>query len=258
MQAHWFYTVWPFVGLGGAIVMIAVMLTTNTFRSNTTVSRWRDPVWLGWLAAPLYWLHQFEDYSLPVLGFDYSIQDMVCKNMGYPPYPDCPIPVSFYPVVNIGLMWVGAPLAAYLGRRNVAIGLSFWGLILLNGVAHVVGTVLLRDYNTGFFSGLLLFVPLSVWVIYACGIRGPLDGKVVGLAFGAGILAHILLGIGYGLLKIGVINGTGLLAYAVVLSFTPILLAGLGSRFVKADLLRPDAAAARNRAAAVAPSLGRP
>ena len=239
MQMNWFDIGWPFVGLGGTIVMIAIMLMTDTFRGNTAVSRWRDPVWLGWLAAPLYWLHQFEEYSLPVLGFDYSIQETVCKNMGYPPYPDCPIPFSFYPVVNIGLMWVGAPLAAYLGRRNAAIGLSFWGLIFLNGIAHVAGTVVLRDYNTGLLSGLFLFVPLSIWVIYACAIRGPLHGKVVGLAFGAGILAHIFLGVGYGLLKIGVINGTGLLAYAVVLSFTPILFAALGSRFIRPELLRP-------------------
>jgi len=49
MQMSWFDIGWPFVGLGGAIVMIAVMLMTDTFRGNTAVSRWRDPVWLGWL-----------------------------------------------------------------------------------------------------------------------------------------------------------------------------------------------------------------
>jgi len=42
--------------------MVAILLTTDTFRSNTTVSRWRDPVWLAWLAAPLYWVHQLEEY----------------------------------------------------------------------------------------------------------------------------------------------------------------------------------------------------
>src|SRR5262249_38023627 len=69
-------------------------------------------------------------------------------------------------------------------------------------------------------------------------LHGPY-GKVMVVAFGAGILAHIFLGVGYGLLKIGVITGTGLLAYSVVLSFAPILLAALGSRFIKAVLLRP-------------------
>ncbi|MGU7770422.1 hypothetical protein ACV229_09605 [Burkholderia sp. MR1-5-21] len=48
--------------------------------------------------------------------------------------------------------------------------------------------------------------------------------------------------IGYGLLKIGGINGTGLLAYAVVLSFTPILFAALRSRLIMPELLRPDPA----------------
>jgi hypothetical protein len=55
-----------------AIASFAILLTTDTFRGNTTVSRWLDPEWLAWLAVPLYWVHQFEEYSLPVLGFDYS------------------------------------------------------------------------------------------------------------------------------------------------------------------------------------------
>jgi hypothetical protein len=87
--------------------MVAILLMTDTFRGNTTVSRWRDPVWLAWLAVPLYWVHQFEEYSLPVLGIDYSIQEMICEKIGFPPYPACPIPLAFYPVVNIALMWLG-------------------------------------------------------------------------------------------------------------------------------------------------------
>jgi len=47
--------------------MAAILLMTDTFRGSTTVSRWRDPMWLAWLAVPLYWLHQFEEYSLPVI-----------------------------------------------------------------------------------------------------------------------------------------------------------------------------------------------
>ena len=42
MKQHWFYDVWAFIGVGGAIVMVAILLTTDTFRSNPTVSRWRD------------------------------------------------------------------------------------------------------------------------------------------------------------------------------------------------------------------------
>jgi hypothetical protein len=36
MPQHWFYDVWAFIGAGGAIVMVAILLTTDTFRSNPT------------------------------------------------------------------------------------------------------------------------------------------------------------------------------------------------------------------------------
>ena len=90
LNTHWFYTVWPFIGVGAAIVMIAVLLWTDAFRANLAVSRWRDLVWLCWLAVPLYLLHQFEEYSLQTVGLDYSIQDMISQKLGYPKYPDSP------------------------------------------------------------------------------------------------------------------------------------------------------------------------
>jgi len=239
MQQHWFHTVWPFVGGGAAIVMVAILLTTDTFRSNTTVSRWRDPVWLAWLAAPLYWVHQLEEYSLPVIGLPYSLPDMVCGQFDFPPYPACPIPMSFYPVVNISLMWFGAPLAAYICRRNVLIGLSSWGLIMANGFVHSAGGIAEGAYNTGLWTAVVLFIPLSLWVIYACAIGGPYSGKVVGAAIAAGAVTHAVLFVGYGLFKAGAIGNAGLLVYAAVVGFTPIILAALASRFFKPESLRP-------------------
>ena len=58
-----------------------------------------------------------------------------------------------------------------------------------------------------------MFVPLSVWVIYACAISGPYNGKVVGVAFAAGAVTHVLLFIGYGFYNTGVIGNAGLLVY---------------------------------------------
>ena len=239
MQTHWFYTVWPFLGGGGAIVMVAIMLLTDTFRSNIAVSRWRDAVWLAWLAAPLYWIHQLEEYSLPLLGFDYNLPDMVAKNIGFPPYPECPVPMVFYPVVNIALMWFGAPLAAYLCKRNLVLGFSYWGLIFANGLVHTMGGVTQHIYNPGLLTGSILFIPLSLWVIYALVFSGPYSGKVVTVSFVCGAVTHALLFMGYGALKAGVISPTVLVAYAVLIGFTPLILAALASRFFRPELLRP-------------------
>ena len=99
-----------------------------------------------------------------MIGMDYSLPDMVCKNFGFEPYPACPIPLPFYPLVNIALMWFGAPFAAYLGRRNILIGLSYWGLLLANGLLHTAGGIAQGAYNTGLWTAAILFVPLSLWV----------------------------------------------------------------------------------------------
>ena len=61
----------------------------------------------------------------------------------------------------------------------------------------------------------------------------------MGVAFAAGALTHVLLFIGYGFFKNGVIGSAGLLVYAAVIGFTPIILAALASRFFKPELLRP-------------------
>ena len=112
--------------------------------------------------------------------------------------------------------------------------MGYWGLLLANGLLHTSGGVAQGAYNTGLWTAAFLFVPLSVWVIYACAIRGPVSGKVVGVAFAA-----VLLFIGYGLFKAGVIGNAGLLVYAAVIGFTPIILAVLGGRFIQLGLQRP-------------------
>ena len=46
---EWFEHYWSSVGLGAAIVLLLLLFCTSTFRDNTGVSRWRDPVWQAWL-----------------------------------------------------------------------------------------------------------------------------------------------------------------------------------------------------------------
>ena len=106
-------------------------------------------------------------------------------------------------------------------------------------MVHSAGGIMEGAYNTGLWSAAFLFVPLSVWVIYATTISGPYSGKVVGVAFAAGALTHVFLFVGYGLFKAEMIGNAGLLVYAVVIGFTPLILAALGSRFFKSELLRP-------------------
>ena len=97
-----------------------------------------------------------------MIGFDYSIQEMICQKIGFPRIRPARFRWPSTPVVNISLLWLGAPLAAYLFRRNVPIGLSFWGLLFANGLVHSAGGISAGAYNTGLWSAAFLFIPLSV------------------------------------------------------------------------------------------------
>ncbi len=102
-----------------------------------------------------------------------------------------------------------------------------------------MGGITAGGYNTGLWTAAFLFIPLSVWVIYATTIRGPYSGKVVGVAFAGGAVTHVFLFVGYGLYKAGVIGNAGLLVYAAVIGFTPLILAALACPFFKPESLRP-------------------
>jgi hypothetical protein len=113
---------------------------------------------------------------------------------------------------------------------------------MANGFVHSFGGISAGAYNTGLWTAALLFIPLSLWVIYACAIRGPYSGKIVGAAIVSGAVTHAVLFAGYGMFKAEVIGNTGLVVYGAVVGFTPIILAALASRFFKPELLRPVSA----------------
>jgi hypothetical protein len=224
---------WPWLCLGGGLVLFAVMFGTNAARGRATGSRWWDPVWLAWLAVPMLMVHMFEEYGFDVLGRTYDLPDAVCKNLGYPSYPDCPIPIAHYPLVNLGIAWVAAPLAAWLARRNLVIGLSWYGLLIFNGTLHVVGTIALgAAVAGGVLTGGLLFIPSFFWMIYAVLKSGAMSGKALAVSVSGGIIAHILLAAVYGGQKAGVYGATGVLVFDVVVIATPVLFGWLGGKLL--------------------------
>jgi len=51
MTWSWFQLAFPWIGGAGAIVLVILLFGTNWLRSDPRSSRWRDPVWLSWVAA---------------------------------------------------------------------------------------------------------------------------------------------------------------------------------------------------------------
>ncbi|QIM69269.1 HXXEE domain-containing protein [Basfia succiniciproducens] len=224
---------WPWMGLAMAAVLSVLMISTDIFRSDENSHRWTDPVWLAWLVVPLYMFHQFEEFALSynVATDSYNVVAEVCRLHGYKSYEPCPIPAVHFPFVNVLFAWIAAPLAAIMSKRNSLVGLSLYGFILAEGVLHL--TFGLLDHQPflnhgGLITGSLLFIPISLWVIFIGVKANIMSCNAMICTIFAGVIGQICLFNAYSILPdFGV---TGMLIMDAIAVFIPLVLAALVSR----------------------------
>ena len=174
--------VWPYMGLGAAL-LLALLLATGALRSDKTVSRWRDIVWLTWLGMLAYLVHQFEEHGVDINGTGYAFRESLCRFFEFVDPKTCPLPPSVITAVNVPAVWLLGPAAALLGRRWPLVALSFFSIPSLNFIAHVASAVEQGAYNPGTLTAIVLFLPLSLWAFYVAivdcrlGWRGRRDRR---------------------------------------------------------------------------------
>ncbi len=54
--------------------------------------------------------------------------------------------------------------SVFLGGHYPMFALSIAGLLLVNGTAHVIGSIARKSYSPGLVTSLLLYIPLSVYI----------------------------------------------------------------------------------------------
>ena len=181
---QWFLHDWSSVGLGAGIVLGLVLFCTDVCRSDPGLSRWRDPVWMSWMFAFAYLIHNFEEYGIDAVGRRFAFPGSMCELFGYGTPAECPIGLEFFAAVNVPLFWIALPLAAVCGRRRPAVGMTGLGIVFANAMTHI-GDGLVHGYNPGLLTAVVVFLPLSVWA--ARTFFG--DGKLLRLPVLAAIVA---------------------------------------------------------------------
>lgn len=193
MKWNWIDIAFPWIGGAAAVVLLVLLFGTQLFRSEPASSRWRDRVWLSWLAMVIYLLHNVEEYGIDLFGRPHEFPGGICAALKLPPYPDCPLPPAFFLAVNIPLFWIGAPIAALLSRRHSLVGLTFYSVIFTNALVHVAPTLAGVGYGPGTLTAVILFLPVSFWVAYACFGKGQLSYKAMALLVADGVILHVIL-----------------------------------------------------------------
>lgn len=238
---HWFDIAFPWIGGVGAIVLAILLFATDRLRSDPGRSRWHDRVWLSWLGVAVYLLHNVEEYGIDLRGTFHAFPDIICAQLGLPPYPNCPIPPVFFLAVNVTAFWVAAPIATLLSRRHPLVGLSVYGIMMVNALPHIVAA-LSGNFGGGFFTS-LLFVALAIWIVRACFGPGRMSYGALALLVAGGVIAHILLAAPLLLFLNSGLNLAVLVLLQLANPFLLMLILWLGERWRDGALisnLRPD------------------
>ena len=184
--------VWPYMGLGAAL-LLALLLSTDILRSDRSVSRWQDLVWLAWAGTLAYLLHQFEEHGIDAEGAHYAFRGFMCATLGFPEAKTCPVPLSYITSVNIAAVWLAGPAAALLGRRWPALALSYFSIPFINFLGHTVPYLINGIYNPGVLTAILVFLPLSLWAFRVALVRYRLGWSTVLATVFAGVILHAIL-----------------------------------------------------------------
>lgn len=184
--------VWPYMGLGAAL-LLALLLSTDILRSDRSVSRWQDLVWLAWAGTLAYLLHQFEEHGIDADGAHYAFRGFMCATLGFPDAKTCPVPLSYITSVNVAAVWLAGPAAALLGRRWPALALSYFSIPFVNFLGHTVPFLINGTYNPGVLTAILVFLPLSLWAFRVALVRYRLGWSTVLATVFAGVILHAIL-----------------------------------------------------------------
>ena len=208
--------VWPWIGLGAAIVLVILLFATDWLRNTTTGSRWTDPTWFAWVAAVAYMLHNVEEYGVDFTGTSEAFPDMMINGMGIEPHE------SFFLVVNLGLVWIAGPLAALLSRRLPALVFAMPMVELVNSFLHVPGAIALTSVGAGSVTAVLLFIPIAIWAFVGFCVKGGFKKSTYFAFFGIGFIYH--LGFVATIVPLALGTGPGWLPAITMAVFTAILL----------------------------------
>lgn len=134
----------------------------------------------------LYMLHQTEEHLWPG-GF----RQFTNAHVFHSGNDDWPVDIPGVALINIGYVWLPVGLAIAFPNALRWLGLAWVGLTLINGIIHIVTTIRLRIYNPGLVTGIVLFLPFTIFVLTLEVLRGALSGGEIAAIVLGGIVLHI-------------------------------------------------------------------
>jgi Protein of unknown function with HXXEE motif len=177
------YLNWVYGGFTAAILFI-ILMPLLTFG-------WPIALILTYLALPAYMLHQYEEHDKD------RFRVFVNQHLGHGANL---LTTQATFVINIFGVWLVIAISLYLACiANPGFGLIAIYLMVINAIVHVISALVLRIYNPGLVTAILIFVPLGIFSIYVInqGGWGGLPYQLLGVAVATlihiAIMAHLFI-----------------------------------------------------------------
>jgi hypothetical protein len=145
----WFFRNWMYAGFVAGLFLLAV---TPIFAGVLSL-----PLLLIYLQLPIYMIHQLEEHNHD--RFRLWANEVIGGGLE----ALTPPAVVFINVVGV---WAVILIALYLSHFvDVGLGLIAVYLTLINAVVHILGAAVLRRYNPGLVTAVLLFLPVGIYAL---------------------------------------------------------------------------------------------
>jgi len=135
-------------------------------------------------------IHMVEEYAFPG-GF---LDMMKRLNPRFAPLVTVPMAV----IIN-GLQLLLCVVAIVVGENVLTFSMSVAALLFINGLMHIMGCVRVKGYAPGVITGVLLYIPLSVYAYYLfitsgqLTLNGVIVTGVLGLLYQAVPISYFVL-----------------------------------------------------------------
>ncbi|MEO0752404.1 MAG: HXXEE domain-containing protein [Pseudomonadota bacterium] len=185
---------WMKIGTFMVPFLVLVALSFNETRAA------RSPQFIALIMFAAYIGHQFEEHWIDLYGRNYAFQGavnaLIVGALGIEAepgnLPDILTRVSVF-VINTSLVWLVAALAIWRGATFVFPVLAMVAIAFVNGISHVVSSVIAGAYNPGLVTSVALFLPLSVWAYRALLHDGLASKAQVWWSITWAIAGHIIM-----------------------------------------------------------------
>ncbi|MEM1389608.1 MAG: HXXEE domain-containing protein [Pseudomonadota bacterium] len=187
LEQHW-------MKIGAYIAPVLLFMAFHA-RSDRSSPLLLDISLMASVLTVSYLVHQVEEHWVDILGREYPLYEflntLIADVAGEERYGVLTPSALFY--VNAGMVWTVGFTAILVSPRHSFPAIAIAGLMLVNGVAHLLNAIAYQSYNSGLLTGTIIFIPISLLFYRALTKSGMASATMLTAGIIWGFLGHVLL-----------------------------------------------------------------